>query len=68
MVISLFTAVLQKSSGRVPYPSSAASYTLLNGAGTLSIDRTAFASPPVTGNLDVHFNGQSRTGIKSFQK
>ena len=32
------------------YPSTTATFSLNNGDGTLSVDRTAFASPPVTGN------------------
>ena len=57
--------IFQKSSGSVSYPSRTATYSLSNGDGTLSVDRTAFASPPVTGKIDVEFNGNTKAG-KNF--
>lgn len=51
------------TSGQVSYPSSSLTSTLNNGNGAIDIKRTSEASPSVTGELDIEFNGETRTGI-----
>ncbi|XP_053372863.1 fibrocystin-L-like [Mercenaria mercenaria] len=51
------------TSGKLSYPSSSVTSTLYNGNGAISVTRTSEASPPVTGMLDVMFNGKTKTGL-----
>lgn len=56
------------SSGAIAYPSAAATLKPKNpGSGSIAVSRSSFASPPVTGFVDITFNGITKTS-KTFQK
>jgi hypothetical protein len=51
------------TSGQLSYPSSSLTSTLYNSKGTIDVKRTSEASPSVTGEIDIEFNGKMKTGI-----
>ncbi|XP_052805044.1 fibrocystin-L-like isoform X2 [Mya arenaria] len=53
------------TSGSVTYPSDSVTLKLSNsgGSGVVKVTRSSHASPPVTGEVDITFNGESRTGL-----
>ncbi|XP_060573258.1 fibrocystin-L-like isoform X2 [Ruditapes philippinarum] len=51
------------TSGQASSPSRSLTSTLYNGKGNIEVTRSEEASPPVTGMLDVKFNGKTKTGL-----
>ncbi|WAR05573.1 PKHL1-like protein, partial [Mya arenaria] len=53
------------TAGRISYPSNRVTYALDNGGGSgvMKVSRSGTASPPVTGLIDITFNGKTRTGL-----